>query len=74
MQLTQESIHAARQWFAQNALACIAEVKSGAVQVNHPEDHVTWLTQQHDDVLAGKYDHVPALRQHALHIQTGKGS
>jgi hypothetical protein len=35
VELTAESIKATHQWFADNARACIAEVKRGAVRVNN---------------------------------------
>jgi len=42
--LTQETILATRQWFADNAMACISEVKSGEVKVNDPEKYFALRT------------------------------
>jgi hypothetical protein len=70
--ITAESIQLARQWFADNALACIAEVQSGKVTVNEPERYFARCKQHAADSLAGKGDHTFALRQRAYHIQTGK--
>lgn len=70
--VTSESIHAARQWFAENALACIAEVKSGAVRVNDPEKYFVQCMRRHDDALAGRSDHTFTFRQRAHYIQTGE--
>lgn len=70
--LKPESIQAARQWFADNALACIAEVKSGAVRVNDPDAYFAQCMRRHDDALAGKNDHTFALLQRAHYIQFGE--
>ena len=70
--ITEESMQVARQWFADNALACIAEVKSGAVRVNDPEVYFAQCLRRHDVALAGKSDHTFALRQRAWLIQTGE--
>ena len=70
-QITTESRMLARQWFADNALACIAEVKSGAVRVNNPETFFVKCLQNHDDALAGKFDRSLTFMQRAHYIQTG---
>jgi hypothetical protein len=66
------TIQATRQWYADNALACIAEVRSGAVRVNDPEGYFLECRQRHADALAGKWDHTWAFRQQAHFIQTGE--
>jgi hypothetical protein len=70
--LTQESIELARKWFAENALACIEEVKSGNVKVNDPEKYFASCKQRAEDAIAGKGDHTFTFRQRAYYIQTGK--
>ena len=70
--ITPETIQKTRQWWADNALACIAEVKSGEVKVNNPEKYFAWRMEQHADALAGKYDHSFAFQQRAYFIQTGE--
>jgi len=72
MQLTPESIQAARQWYADNALACIAEAREGKVKVNDPEAYYLECRQRHADALAGKFDSSLAFRQRAQFIQTGE--
>ena len=72
MKLSPETIHATRQWFADNALACIAEVESGDVRVNNRERYFAQCRQRHADALAGKGDHTFAFRQRAHYIQTGE--
>lgn len=72
MKLTPESIQAARQWFADNALACITEVESGAVRVNDPARYFTLQRESHADALAGKFDHTLTFQQRAYFIQTGE--
>lgn len=69
--ITPESIQAARQWFAANALACIAEVKEGRVTVNDPEAYFADCRARHDAVLRGESDRTFALLQRAHYIQTG---
>lgn len=70
--LTPESIQAARNWFAANALACIAEVKEGRVRVNDSEAYFAQCRARHDAVLRGESDHTFALLQRAHFIQTGE--
>lgn len=70
--LSPESIQAARQWFADNALDCIAEVESGAVRVNDRESYFAWKRQEREDALAGKNDHTFTFRQRAHYIQFGE--
>lgn len=70
--ITPESIQAARNWFAANALACIAEVKEGRVKVNDPERYFEECRERHDAVLRGESDHTFALLQRAHYIQTGE--
>lgn len=70
--LSPKAIQAARQWFADNALACIAEVESGAVRVNDRAAYFARRHQDHADYLAGKRDHTFTLRQRAHFIQYGE--
>lgn len=70
--LTQETIQATRQWFADNAQACIDEVKSGTVKVNDPESYYLWQREWAVQALAGAYDHTLAFLQKAHYIQTGE--
>lgn len=77
--LTVETIRATRQWYADNAAACIAEAreyvetggKSGT-RVNNLESYVAWREQAAADSLAGKGDHTVAFIQRAYYIQTGE--
>jgi hypothetical protein len=70
--ITANSIQLTRQWFANNALACIAEVESGKVRVNERDRYFANCRQRAADALAGKGDHTFAFRQRAYYIQTGK--
>jgi hypothetical protein len=70
--LTQDTIQKARQWFADNAQACIDEVRSGEVKVNDPESYFEWRKQSASDTLDGKNDHTFAFLQCAYWIQTGE--
>lgn len=71
MELTKESMQAAREYFAKNALQCIADVQNGTVRVNDPDAYFAYCRQRHDDTLAGKNDHTFTLRQYAYYLQTG---
>ena len=72
VELTQETILATRQWFADNAMACIAEVESGAVKVNDPEKYFAWRKESAANSLAGKNDHTFTFMQRAHYLQTGE--
>lgn len=72
MKLSPKTIHATRQWFADNALACIAEVENGSVRVNNRERYFAQCRERHSDALAGKGDHTFAFQQRAHCIQTGE--
>lgn len=69
--LTCEAITEARQWFHDNALACIREMERGDVRVNNPAEYRVWREEQAKAALAGEIDHTLTFRQHAYYIQTG---
>ncbi len=69
---TKETIIKTRQWFADNSLACIDEVKSGKVRVNNPDSYFAERLQNAKDSLDGKHDHTLAFKQRAHFIQTGE--
>lgn len=71
VELTPETIQATRQWFADNAQACIDEAESGAVRVNDLDDYREWQRRNAREALAGEWDHSFAFRQRAYWIQTG---
>ena len=70
--LTDATIQATRQWYADNAAACIAEAASGAVRVNDLQSYCAWQLQSAAESLAGKWDHTFAFVQRAVMIQTGQ--
>jgi hypothetical protein len=75
IELTEQSMQSARQYFADNALACIEEVKNGSIVLpSHTsnESYFTWCMQRHDDFLAGKNDHTFTFLQYAYFLQTGE--
>lgn len=69
--LTDETIQAAREWFAENARECINDAKSGAVRVNDLGSYVEWQSECIADSLAGKWDHTFTFLQRAHSMQTG---
>lgn len=70
--LGQASILAARQWFHNNALACIREVLDGKVKVNDQESYFEERTATAAAYLRGDNDHTLAFKQQAYYIQTGE--
>lgn len=60
-----------RQWFADNAQACIDEAISGQVRVNNLASYVADQTQRIQDCLAGKWDHTLSFQQRMVYVQTG---
>ena len=75
VEITQESIIAARQWCADNYHACIDEVLSGKVVLpSHtaPLDYFARQKSQALASLAGECDHSFAFMQKAHYLQTGE--
>lgn len=70
--LTNETILKARQWFHDNALACIEEARNGEVYVNDFESYSKLKKKTAKEYSEGKYDHVLEFLQRAYYIQTGK--
>lgn len=68
---TTDTINATRQWFADNAQACINEAVSGQVRVNNLASYVADQTQRIQDCLAGNWDHTLAFQQRVVYVQTG---
>ncbi|UXM89251.1 hypothetical protein QNK06_11275 [Bacillus subtilis] len=72
VQITEESIQKTRKWFADNAIACIEEVKSGKVYVNDHEYYFAWRKKEAKEYMEGRHDHTIAFFQRAYFIQTGE--
>lgn len=72
VELTSESIQKTRDWFSNNAIACIEEVKSGKVRVNDPESYFEWRNKEAKEYREGQHDHTVAFLQRAYFIQTGE--
>lgn len=70
--LTAATVQACRQWFADNAQACIDEAVSGATYVNNLESYVAWREQSKVDALDGLFDHSMTFLQRAYFIQSGE--
>lgn len=71
VEITEATILATREHFAQIARDCIADVLSGEHRVNDPEGYIAWRQQSIDDSLAGLGDSSLTFMQRALWIQTG---
>jgi hypothetical protein len=70
--LTPETVQKTREWFAANALACIAEAESGAVRVNDLAFYRSACLKSYEEYLAGRWDHTFTFQQRAHYIQTGE--
>lgn len=67
----EQAVITTRQWFADNAQACINEAVSGQVRVNNLASYVADQTQRIQDCLAGNWDHTLAFQQRVVYVQTG---
>lgn len=67
----EQAVITTRQWFADNAQACINEAVSGQVRVNNLASYVADQTQGIQDCLAGNWDHTLAFQQRVVYVQTG---
>lgn len=67
----EQAVITTRQWFADNAQACINEAVSGQVRVNNMASYVADHAQRIQGCLAGSWDHTLAFQQRVLFIQTG---
>ena len=75
VEITQQSIDACRQWFANNADACYQEAKDGKAPLasHYPLELYRQKMQERKEAsLAGEYDHTSAFMQRAYYIQTGE--
>ncbi|GAA0347403.1 hypothetical protein GCM10008931_43360 [Oceanobacillus oncorhynchi subsp. oncorhynchi] len=70
--LTENTIQETRQWFHDNALACIREVEEGKVFVNNREHYIDLQRKSAREYIKGKHDHILAFLQRAHYIQTGE--
>lgn len=77
--LTQETIAATRQWFADNSIACIAEAQlyvdtdgRQGFYVNDLASYVEWQEDLARQSLDGDGDHTFAFVQRAVAHQTGE--
>lgn len=71
-QLSNESVIATRQWFADNAKACIDEALSSDIRVNDLESYIEWQRELATAAMLGYHDHTFTFRQRAWFIQTGE--
>lgn len=70
VELTKETILKTQNWFANNAMACIEEVKTG--KVNDPESYFKWRNEQAKEYIEGNFDITLTFLQRAHYIQTGQ--
>lgn len=67
----EQAVITTRQWFADNAQACIDEAISGQLRVNDLTKYVKDQTERIQDSLSGKWDHTLAFQQRVSYVQTG---
>jgi len=72
IEITQETIQATREWFAENARACIAGAESGEYFVNDLSKYRKGKRRCEREALNGDYDYSLTFVQRALYIQTGE--
>ncbi|MCP3681518.1 MAG: hypothetical protein GY861_02415 [bacterium] len=72
VQLTEDTITATCQWYADNAQGCIDEVLSGDVKVNDMESYIEEKIKSKAMYLSRKFEIGLWFYQKALYIQTGK--
>ena len=73
--LTPETIQSTRQWFADNADACVREAEDGTAPLasHYPlEKYRRDMAERKRAALAGEYDHTLTFLQRAYFIQTGE--
>tara|TARA_R110000744_G_C19371770_1_gene563260 strand:+ start:85843 stop:86082 length:240 start_codon:yes stop_codon:yes gene_type:complete len=70
--LTEQTILDCRQWFADNADACIEDAVSGKVFVNDLNKYTQDMIKRKCEALAGDYDHTFTFLQRATWMQTGE--
>jgi hypothetical protein len=74
-ELTPETIQATRQWFADNADACVREAEDGTAPLASHYPLAKYRAEKaadKADALAGKYDRSLTFLQRAYYIQTGE--
>jgi hypothetical protein len=75
VQITEESIHACRQWFIDNQQACIAGALNGTLGVaSHVNvtEYIEACQRKQDSIEVGEQDHTFTFMQRAYYIQTGE--
>lgn len=67
----EQAIIITRQWFADNAQACINEAVIGVIWVNDLQGYIKQQEQRINEYLSGKWDHTLAFQQGVVYVQTG---
>jgi hypothetical protein len=70
--IPQELIQKTREWFRDNALACIQDAESGITPVNDLDSYRVTQTEFATEVMRGDYDGSFAFRQLATYFATGE--
>lgn len=75
VEITEQSILACRQWFADNADGCVREAEDGTAPLASHYPLERYRIEKAEDkrkALAGEYDHTFTFMQRAYYIQTGE--
>lgn len=72
IEITEEVMLKTRQYFIDNALACIDDAKTGKVFVNNLTDYIAWENKSIERTKAGGNDHTFTFLQHAYYLMTGE--
>jgi hypothetical protein len=66
-----ESILSAREFYVNNAQACITDAKSGSIFINDLPSYIKWQEDRICNYRLGMYDHTFTMQQRAHYIRTG---
>lgn len=72
IEITEATIAATREHFAQIHRDCITGAEAGKYHVNDMDAYREWQTRMIVDGLAGEHDHTLTFIQRALWLQTGE--
>lgn len=72
IEITPETVQKTREWYADNARACIEEATAGKFHVNDLAKYVSWQRERIRESLSGEWDNTLTFVQRAVYLQTGE--
>jgi hypothetical protein len=70
--ITSKTIKETCEWYADNALKCIAEVKDERITVNNPEQYIARYQTKHENYKSGDFEPWLGFWQQAVYLQTNE--